>query len=52
MSRLTGYQAVEKFNEYLRANVGNADVQGKAKEILALIGTEEDKNYFKETLSL
>ena len=52
VSRLTGYQAVEKFNEYLRANVGNADVQGKAKEILALIGTEEDKNYFKETLSL
>ena len=51
-SRLTGYQAVEKFNEYLRANVGNADVQGKVKEILALIGTEEDKNYFKETLSL
>lgn len=52
VSRLTGYQAVEKFNEYLRANVGNADVQGKVKEILALIGTEEDKNYFKETLSL
>ena len=52
VSKLTGYQAVEKFNEYLRANIGNADVQGKAKEILALIGTEEDKNYFKETLSL
>ena len=52
VSRLTGYQAVEKFNEYLRANIGNADVQGKIKEILALIGTEEDKNYFKETLSL
>ena len=52
VSRLTGYQAVEKFNEYLRANVGNADVQGKVKELLALIGTEEDKNYFKETLSL
>lgn len=52
VSRLTGYQAVEKFNEYLRANVGNADIQGKVKEILALIGTEEDKNYFKETLSL
>nr|DAS48531.1 MAG TPA: hypothetical protein [Caudoviricetes sp.] len=51
-SRLTGYQAVEKFNEYLRANVGNADVQGKAKELLGMIGTEEDKNYFKETLSL
>lgn len=51
-SRLTGYQAVDKFNEYLRANIGNADVQGKVKEILALIGTEEDKNYFKETLSL
>lgn len=51
-SRLTGYQAVDKFNEYLRANIGNADVQGKAKELLATIGTEEDKKYFKETLGL
>ena len=51
-SRLTGYQAVDKFNEYLRANIGNADVQGKAKELLAIIGTEEDKKYFKETLGL
>lgn len=51
-SRLTGYQAVEKFNEYMRANIGNADVQGKAKELLATIGTEEDKKYFKETLGL
>lgn len=51
-SRLTGYQAVEKFNEYMRANIGNADVQGKAKELLAIIGTEEDKKYFKETLGL
>lgn len=51
-SRLTGYQAVEKFNEYLRANIGNADVQGKAKELLAMIGTDEEKKYFKETLGL
>nr|DAQ34937.1 MAG TPA: hypothetical protein [Caudoviricetes sp.] len=51
-SRLTGYQAVDKFNEYLRANIGNADVQGKVKELMAIIGTEEDKKYFKETLSL
>lgn len=50
--RLTGYQAVEKFNEYLRANIGNADVQGKAKELLAMIGTDEEKKYFKETLGL
>ena len=51
-SRLTGYQAVDKFNEYLRANIGNADVQGKVKELMAIIGTEEDKKYFKETLGL
>ena len=51
-SRLTGYQAVEKFNEYLRANIGNADVQGKAKELLAMIDTDEEKKYFKETLGL
>ena len=51
-SRLTGYQAVDKFNEYLRANIGNADIQEKAKELLAIIGTEEDKKYFKETLGL
>lgn len=51
-SRLTGYQAVEKFNEYMRANIGNADVQGKVKELMAIIGTEEDKKYFKETLGL
>lgn len=51
-SRLTGYQAVEKFNEYLRANIGNADVQGKAKELLGMIGTDEEKKYFKETLGL
>ena len=50
--RLTGYQAVEKFNEYMRANIGNADVQGKAKELLAMIGTDEEKKYFKETLGL
>lgn len=51
-SRLTGYQAVEKFNEYMRANIGNADVQGKAKELLEMIGTDEEKKYFKETLGL
>lgn len=51
-SRLTGYQAVDKFNEYMRANIGNADVQGKVKELMAIIGTEEDKKYFKETLGL
>ena len=51
-SRLTGYQAVDKFNEYLRANIGNADVQGKAKELMAMIGTDEEKKYFKETLGL
>lgn len=51
-SRLTGYQAVDKFNEYLRANIGNADIQGKVKELMAIIGTEEDKKYFKETLGL
>ena len=51
-SRLTGYQAVDKFNEYLRANIGNAYVQGKVKELMAIIGTEEDKKYFKETLGL
>jgi len=51
-SRLTGYQAVEKFNEYLRANIGNADVQGKAKELLGMVGTDEEKKYFKETLGL
>ena len=51
-SRLTGYQAVDKFNEYLRANIGNADVQGKVKELMEIIGTEEDKKYFKETLGL
>ena len=51
-SRLTGYQAVEKFNEYLRANIGNADVQGKAKELLVMIDTDEEKKYFKETLGL
>lgn len=52
VSRLTGYQAVEKFNEYLRANIGNADVQGKAKELLGMVGTDEEKKYFKETLGL
>lgn len=51
-SRLTGYQAVEKFNEYMRANIGNADVQGKAKELLGMVGTDEEKKYFKETLGL
>lgn len=51
-SRLTGYQAVDKFNEYMRANIGNADVQGKVKELMTIIGTEEDKKYFKETLGL
>ena len=51
-SKLTGYQAVDKFNEYMRANIGNADVQGKVKELMAIIGTEEDKKYFKETLGL
>lgn len=52
VSKLTGYQAVEKFNEYLRANIGNADVQGKAKELLGMVGTDEEKKYFKETLGL
>ena len=52
VSSLTGYQAVEKFNEYLRANIGNADVQGKAKESMVMIGTDEEKKYFKETLGL
>lgn len=51
-SRLTGYQAVEKFNEYLRANIGNADVQGKAKELLGMVGTDEEKKYFKEIIGL
>ena len=51
-SRLTGYQAVEKFNEYMRANIGNADVQGKAKELLGMVGTDEEKKYFKEIIGL
>ena len=51
-SRLTGYQAVEKFNEYMRANIGNADVQGKAKELLGMVGTDKEKKYFKEIIGL
>ena len=51
-SRLTGHQAAEKYIEYMRTNIDNADSQGKIKELLATIGTEEDKKIFKEIIGL
>lgn len=52
VSRLTGHQAAEKYIEYMRTNIDNADSQGKIKELLATIGTEEDKKIFKEIIGL
>lgn len=49
--QLTGYQAVEEFNSYLRENLGNADIQGKQKELLNKL-SEKEKKYFKEVMGL
>lgn len=48
---LTGYQAVEEFNKYLRENMGNADIKGKQKELLGKL-SEKEKKYFKEMMGL
>lgn len=49
--QLTGYQAVEEFNSYLRENLGNADIKGKQKELLNKL-SEKEKKYFKEVMGL
>ena len=51
-SSLSGYQAVEEFNKYMRENLGNTNKDDKIKELMAKLGKEEDKKYFKETLGL
>lgn len=49
--QMTGYQAVEEFNSYLRENLGNADIKGKQKELLSKL-SEKEKQYFKEVMGL
>ncbi|MBR8748702.1 hypothetical protein IX317_000361 [Fusobacterium sp. DD29] len=49
---MTGYQAVEEFNKYLRKNLGDTDIPKKQKELLSKLRNDEDINYFKEVLGL
>lgn len=50
---MTGSQAVDVFNKFLLENIGKgADLKSKAKEMLGMLATEEDRKYFNSIINL